>query len=162
MIPVSYCIAFPRKIKEVFSFLSRLFEENFQAAQGKDQQGGESGQHIGPEFPQGGQGFRTPAQIEDRAARRAQNGEAPEFPVGGAQEEHGGGDGQEKSVKEVQRGGDTGQAAAEGAEEVIDHPGGRAQQDGLPEQEELSGNDDAHIHPKRRLKNPPGSRRLSS
>lgn len=115
---------------------------------------GQIRQTVRPEAPHGPQEAGEGAEKEHRAAQRPQHHEAPQNPVPPPQEEEEGHGAHAEAVEPVQQGGTAGQAQAEGAQEVVQHGGGHAQQDGLAEGRQLQGERGAH-HPKRRLRNPP-------
>ena len=82
--------------------------------------------------------------VHHRPAAGSQHGEAPQLPLcRPEQEEEGSGKGGQPEAQ-VQPGGQTGQQAAEGAQQIVHHGGAGPQQDGLAEEQQLPG--DHHPH----------------
>lgn len=132
-----YCKAFAPKIKEIFSQAERFFAKIFCPAQGQAQQGPQKGQRIRPKGPQGPQELGEGAEKEDRSPQRAQHHEAPELALGPAQQEKEQRPAHAQAVEAVQRPGEAGGPDPEGAQQIVQQPGGQPQQDGLPEYQEL-------------------------
>lgn len=115
----------------------------------------QAGQRIRPKGPHRAQQPGEGAEEQRRAARGPQEHKAPQLALPAPQEEEEGGRAHGQAVGRVQRGGQAGRAQAEGAQQVIQHPCGQAQQDGLPEHQKLLGDLVPHTYPNRRLKKPP-------
>lgn len=95
------------------------------------------------------------AEEQHRAAHGAQHRKPPQFPFSPPQEEEEGGGPHGQAVGRVQHGGEAGQAQPEGTQQIIQHPGGQPQQNGLPEHQQLLRDLVSHTYPNRRLKKPP-------
>lgn len=151
----SYCIAFSRKIKEIFSAPGCFFAKIFEPKQRKRQQICQVGQGIRPKGPHRAQHLGERAEKQHRAAHRAQYREATQLSFSPPQEKEERGGPHSQAIGRVQHGGEAGRPQAKRAQQVIQHPGGQAQQDGLPEHQQLLGDLIPHTYPNRRLKKPP-------
>lgn len=135
----SYCIAFPRKIKEIFSAPGDFFAKIFHPAERKGQQIHQIGQRIGPKGPQGPQRRGEGAEKQHGPADGAQHHKAPQLSLGPAEEKEKHGAPHRQAVQGVQRPCQPGEPQAKGAQQVIQQPGGQAQQDGLGKYQQLLG-----------------------
>ncbi len=113
------------------------------------------GQGVRPKGPHRAQQLGEGAEKQHRAAHGAQHREAPQLPPAPPQEKEERGRPHKEAVGRVQRGGEAGQAQPEGAQQIVQHPGGQPQQDGLGEQQQLLGDLVSHPYPNSRLKKPP-------
>lgn len=115
----------------------------------------QKGQRICPERPKGAQELGKSAEKQHRAPQGSQDHEAPELALGPAQqeEEHGPAHGQ--AVGPVQKAGGPGGPDPEGAQQIVQQPGGQPQKNGLPEDQQLPGRLGPHAHPNRRPRSPP-------
>lgn len=115
----------------------------------------QAGQGVRPEGPHRTQRLGEGAEKQHRAAHGAQHREAPQLPLTPPQEEEKRRRSHKEAVDRVQPGGEAGQAQPEGAQQIVQHPGGQPQQNGLPEHQQLLGDLVPHPYPNRRLKKPP-------
>lgn len=114
----------------------------------------QTGQGIRPKSPHRAQHPGKGAEEQHRAARGPQEHKAPQLALSAPQEKEEGGRAHGQAVDPVQRGGKPGRPQAEGAQQIVQHPRGQAQQDGLPEHQKLLGDLVPHAYPNRRPKKP--------
>ena len=112
-------------------------------------------QSIGPKSPYRAEKLRKNAEKQDRSSQGAQHQETPQLAVGPAQQEQEGHRPHGEAVDAIQKAGEPGPAESEGPQQVVQHPSGQAQQDGLSKGHELVRDRGPHGHPNRRLKKPP-------
>lgn len=112
------------------------------------------GQGVRPKRPHRAQHLGEGAEKQHRAAHGAQHREAPQLPLAPPQEKEKRRRPHKEAVGRVQRGGEAGQAQPKGAQQVVQHPGGQPQQDGLPEHQQLLEDLVPHPYPNSRLKKP--------
>lgn len=135
----SYCIAFPRKIKEIFSVTGDFFAKIFCPQDGKGQQAGKTGQRIRPEGPHWPQEPGKTAEKQHRPAQCAQHDKAPQLSVCSPQEkEEHNGPGHE-TVQTIQQTRQPGEAETKGSQQIIQQSGAQPQQNGLPKRHQLVG-----------------------
>lgn len=91
------------------------------------------GQRVGPKGPHRPQRGGEGAEEQHRAPQNAQHHKAPQLALRPAEEKGEGGGPHGQAVTPVQHPGEAGDAEAEGAQHVVQHAGGQAQQDGLGE-----------------------------
>lgn len=117
-----YCIAFPCKIKEIFSAAGHFFAKFFQPLEGKGAQVQEKCQGVHPKIPHGPQQGRQQAKKQHRAAQGSQNHISPQqaLRLAEGEEKQPGAHGQ--AVQGVPQGGGAGQAQPEGPQQVVQQP----------------------------------------
>lgn len=115
----------------------------------------QKGQRIRPEGPDGPQRLGKGAEKQHRSPHRAHQDKAPELSRSPAEQKQKRGRAHHKAVSPVQQRGEPGGPDPEGAQQIIQQAGGQAQQDGLPEHQQLLGRLPPHPYPKRRLSRPP-------
>lgn len=98
------------------------------------------GQRIRPKSPNGPQHGGKSAEKQDCAAQRAQHRKAPQFPFRRLEEEEERRHPYRQAVEAVQKARQPGQPQPEGPQQIIQQPGGKAQQDGLAKHQQLLGN----------------------
>ena len=150
-----YCKAFAPKIKEVFSAAERFFIKISGPPQRQAQKTPQKGQRIRPKSPQRAQKLRKSAEKQDRAPQGSQDYKSPELALGPAQQEEEHGPAHRQAVGPVQKGGGPGSPHPEGAQQIIQQPGGQPQENGLPEHQQLLGRPAFHAQPNRRPRKPP-------
>ena len=135
----------------------RFFTEIFRPQQGKRQQIRQTIQRIGPKFPHRPQQLGKGAEKQHCAAQGPQHQKSPQLTVGPPQQKQEGGGCHGQAVSAVQPSGEPGSAEPEGPQQVVQHPCGQPQQDGLTEEQQLPG--DLDPHPPRSLRSqlPPPS-----
>ena len=133
----------------------RFFTEIFRPQQGKRQQIRQTIQRVGPKFPHRPQQLGKGAEKQHRAAQSPQHQESPQLAVSPPQQKQEGCGPHDQAVNAVQPSGEPGTAEPEGPQQVVQHPCGQPQQDGLSKGHELVRDRGPHGHPNRRLKKPP-------
>ena len=98
---------------------------------------GQQSQRVRPESPQRPQQRRKGAEIKNRAAQCAQRCKSPQLPFGPPQEKEKGSPAHDGAVNAVQQPRKARCAETERAQEIIQHPGAQAQQNGLSKYPEL-------------------------
>ena len=94
-------------------------------------------QSIGPKSPYRAEKLRKNAEKQDRSSQGAQHQETPQLAVGPAQQEQEGHRPHGEAVDAIQKAGEPGPAESEGPQQVVQHPCGQPQQDGLTEGHQL-------------------------
>ena len=158
-----YCIAFPRKIKEIFSAEHYFFAKIFGPVEGQGHQMQKKGHRIHPKIPQGTQQRGQQAKKQHRPSQGAQHHIPPQQAVRPAEgeEKQPGAHGQ--AVQGVPQGGGAGQPQPERAQQVVQQSRRQTQQHRLAEQGQLPGDLDLHgPYPNSRRRKPPCSRPPSS
>lgn len=112
-------------------------------------------QTFGPEVPDRTQKPGKTTEIQNGAADGAQQIVTPHLSLRAAQHKENGAEPHGEAVDTVQHSGETGEAAAKRAQQVIQHADGKAQQDGLGKDQQLPRYLILHGYPNRRLKKPP-------
>ena len=115
----------------------------------------QAGQGIGPKVPHRAQRLGQGAEEQHRAAQGPQHREAPQLSAAPPQKKAEGGAPHGQAVGRVQRAGKAGKPQPKGPQQVVQHPGGQPQQDGLAEHQHLLGDLGPPPYPHRRLKKPP-------
>ena len=121
--------------------------------QGNRQQPHQFTQRVRPKVPHGAQRLGNGTEEDHRTACRPQYHEAPQLPLAPAQQEKEGRGAHAQAVDCVQQSGETGPPYPERPQQIVQHPGCRAQQDRLSKDQHLLGDLVSH-HPNRRLKKP--------
>ncbi len=131
-------------MKEVFSGTGGFFQKIFEPDERGQEQAHGRGERPGPEVPHRAQRARQDTVEEHQPAGGPENHIAPQFAVGGAEEEGEERDCQCRAVEEIEQARQAGEEGAEGAEHVVERPGGNPQQNGLEELYELAGDKQFH------------------
>ena len=137
-------ITFPGKIKEVFSGTGGFFQKILEADERGEAQPHSRGECPSPKFPHRAQRARQYTVEEHQAAGGSENHVAPQFAIGGAEQEREKRGGQGGAVEEVEKTREAWEEGAEGAEDIVERPGGKPQQDGLEELYELARDEQFH------------------
>ena len=94
-------------------------------------------QRVGPKFPHRPQQLGEGAEKQHRAAQGSQHQKSPQLAVGPPQQKQEGGRRHSQAIGTVQPSGEPGAAEPEGPQQVVQHPCGQPQQDGLTEGHQL-------------------------
>ncbi len=132
-----YCIAFLRKIKEIFCPSDHFFTNFPGPPQGKGRQAEPLGGGIGPKGPHRAQKRGQGAEKQHRAPRNAKEQKPPQVagrPLKGEQKDAGG---TGEAVDPVKKGRQRRQPLAQRAQQVVHQAQGEAQQYGLTKQRQL-------------------------
>ena len=115
----------------------RFFTEIFRPQQGKRQQIRQTIQRVGPKFPHRPQQLGKGAEKQHRAAQSPQHQESLQLAVSPPQQKQEGCGPHDQAVNAVQPSGEPGAAEPKRAQQVVQHPCGQPQQDGLTEGHQL-------------------------